>query len=208
MKFVTATLRRLPFTIVMAAIVAAVAVATATHLGRLEPALLRRLGFAPLHLDAGEVVRLVTSAFLTAGGAAFYRSFAMLAACLGWAEWRLGTWRTAIAFWGVHLATLLLESFALAIPFHRLNVWWGKLLATELDVGPSAGYYGCLGMAVCSLAPGRRRWLGLAVLGILIARLIWTILSGPGRHGPLSADVAHLIAFPLGIAAGRWVVRK
>lgn len=208
MSFVRTTLRRIPFTIAMVAIVAGVALATATHLDRLQPALLKRLGFAPLHLHAGDVARLVTSAFLTAGGAAFYRSLAMLAVCAGWAEWRLGTRRAAIAFWGVHLATLLVESFALAIPFHRLNVWWGKLLATELDVGPSAGYYGCLGLAIQSITPIRRRRLGLGTLGILIARLIWSILNGPGRHGPLSADVAHLIAFPLGIVAGRLLARK
>ncbi len=66
-------IRRVPFTIAMLVVIAAVGLKTATHLDRLPPTLLQRFGFAPFHistghLHAGDLVRLLTSAFLTLGG--------------------------------------------------------------------------------------------------------------------------------------------
>lgn len=186
----------------MLLIVAATGVATATHFDRLPPVLMRRFGFAPLHLPQGEFARLVSSAFLTAGGWAFYCSLGMLAVCVGLSEKRAGSWQTLLTFWGVHLATLLVAALVLAIPLHHLNVLWGKLLAAEHDVGPSAGYYGCLGL-VCQKQPARRQTLLIAMIGgILIVRLVFTAVA-PHPNSPLGADIAHLIAFPLGILFGR-----
>jgi len=194
--------RRVPFTIVMLVAIAAVGLTTATHFDRLAPSLLRRFGFAPFHLHTGDLVRLLTSAFLTLGGWSFYRSLAMIAVCVGLAEKRVGTWRTVLAFWGVHLATLLIQSLLLAIPSRHLDVLWINLLHTEHDVGPSAGYYGCLGLVCQKQSEPRRRWLLAIIGGILLARLIWTALS-PHRHSPLAAEIAHLIAFPLGVALAK-----
>ncbi len=201
-------IKRFPFTIAMVLIVGGIGIATATHLERLEPGLLKRFGFAPFHLPKGELLRLLTSAFLTVGGSSFYRSLTMLALCLGLAEYRSGTWRTMVVFWGVHLMTLALVSLLLAFPLHDLDAVWRKLLAAEHDVGPSAGYYGCLGF-VCQKWPGRQRtWLYAIIGGVLIARLVWGALSPRVPHVQLGADIAHLLAFPLGIAVGRFVLRK
>jgi membrane associated rhomboid family serine protease len=203
-----ATLKRIPFTVAMVLIVAAIGIATATHLARLEPGLMKRFGFAPLHLPRGEWVRLFTSAFLTHGGWSFYRSLAMLALCLGLSEYRVGTWRTTLAFWSVHLATLSIVSLLLAFPLYHVDVVWRKLLAAEHDVGPSAGYYGCLGF-VCQKWPEKRRhWLYALIGGVLLARLVWAALSPRTPHALLGADMAHLVAFPLGIALGRFVLRN
>lgn len=197
------SLRRFPFTLTMVIIVAAVGLATATHLDRLEPALMKRFGFAPLHLPKGELIRLVTSAFLTIGGWSFYRALAMLAVCLGLSEWRAGTWRTAVVFWGVHLATLVIVSLLLAFPLYQRDVLWRKLLAAEHDVGPSAGYFGCLGFVCQKQSATRSRWMFAIIGGLLIARLVWAALAPHPRPSPLGADIAHLIAFPLGIALGK-----
>ena len=102
-----------------------------------------------------------------------------------------------------HLATLLVQSLLLAIPLHHFDVWWGKLLAMEHDVGPSAGYYGCLGLACQKQNPSRRLWLLSVIGGILLARVIWSALSPAGRQASLGPDIAHLIAFPLGVALGK-----
>jgi len=198
--------RRVPFTLVMLVVIAAVGLTTATHLDRLRPSLLRQFGFAPFHfrpsfLHAGELVRLLTSVFLTHGGQSFYASLAMIAVCVGLAEKRVGTWRAALTFWGVHLATLLIQSLLLAIPARHLDVLWVNLLNTEHDVGPSAGYYGCLGLVCQKQSEPRRRMLLAIIGGILISRLIWTALTS--RRTPLAADIAHLIAFPLGVALAK-----
>lgn len=199
----SATLRRFPFTITIVVIVALVGMSTASHLDALHPTLLERFGFAPRHLPRGELLRLATCVFLTHGGRAFYQSLAMLAVCVGWCEKRVGTWKTLLAFWGVHLATLLVQSLLLAIPLHRLDLWWGRLLAIEHDVGPSAGYYGCLGLVCQKQSPPRRLWLLSIIGGILIARVAWSALGSAPRASSLSADVAHLIAFPLGVALAK-----
>lgn len=196
-------LRRVPFTIVMLLLVVLAGVATMTHYDGLQPSLLRRFGFAPFHLSGGDFARLLTSVFLTPGRWSFYWSLAMLAGCVGSAERRVGTWRAAAAFWGIHLATLLIQSVLLAIPLHHFDLWWGKLLATEHDVGPSAGYYGCLGLICQKQNPSRRLWLLSVIGGILLARVIWSALSPAGRQASLGPDIAHLIAFPLGVALGK-----
>jgi hypothetical protein len=195
--------RKFPFTMTMALLVTVIGLATATHLDRLEPALMKRFGFAPFHLPQGEFFRLGTSAFLTLGGWSFYQSLAMLSACVGLAEWRAGTWRTAVTFWGVHLATLTMLSLLFAFPTFDRDVLGGKLLAAEHDAGPSAGYYACLGLFCQKQSPRRSRWLYCVVAGLLIVRLVWSALTPPPRPSPLGADLAHLIAFPLGIAAGK-----
>ena len=199
----TQTLRQFPFTIAIILAVAVVGLTTASHLDTLHPTLLERFGFAPRHLPRGEIMRLATCVLLTHGGRTFYQALAMLAVCVGLAEKRVGTWKTMLAFFGVHLATLLVQSLLLAIPLHRLDLWWGKLLAIEHDVGPSAGYYGCLGVACQKASPQRRIWLLSLVGGILLARLIWSALSPHSRPSQLPADVAHLIAFPLGVALAK-----
>jgi len=203
MKKLRDAFRKFPFTATMTLLVVMVGLATATHLDRLEPALMKQFGFAPLHLPQGDLIRLVTSAFLTLGGWSFYRSLAMLAVCLGLAEWRAGTWRTVVVFWGVHLTTLVILSLLLAFPAYDRDALWRKLLAAEHDVGPSAGYYGCLGLVCQKLTGKRSRWLYAIVGGLLIARFVWAAFTPHPRPSPLGADIAHLIAFPLGIAAGK-----
>lgn len=199
--------RSVPFTIVMLVVIAAVGLTTATHLDRLPGSLLRRFGFAPfhlhrLHLHGGDLVRLLTSAFLTHGGQMFYWSLAMIAVCVGLAEKRVGTWRAVLTFWGVHLATLVIQCLLLAISARHLDVLWINLLQAEHDVGPSAGYYGCLGLVCQKQSEPRRRMLLALVGGILLSRLIWTAVSRD-RHVSLAADIAHLIAFPLGVALAK-----
>jgi hypothetical protein len=138
--------------------------------------------------------------FFTIGGTKLYASVAMLAVSVGAAEKVYGTSRTFAMFWGIHLATLLIASVALVLPLHLLETYRGTLLANVRDVGPSAGYYGCAG-AVCVAIPERWR---IAVIGfvltILALRLTWSMITIPDHGRAISADLAHIIAFPLGIA--------
>jgi len=113
----------------------------------------------------------------------------------------VGTWRTMLTFWGVHLATLLIQSLLLAVPARHLDVLWINVLNMEHDVGPSAGYYGCLGLICQKQSEPRRRLLLAIIGGILISRLVWTALTT--RRTPLAADIAHLIAFPLGVVLAK-----
>jgi hypothetical protein len=158
------------------------------------------LGFAGTHLASGEWHRLVTSVFLTQGGAVFWRSWLALTVCTALAERRWGSWSTVGLFWGGHLWAILLVTMGVAAPLHLLGSRVGLLLFTASDVGPSAGYWSCLGAVVAGSSPNRRRLFGIligAALSVAVP-LGWRHLgSAPER---VVADVAHLVAFASGFA--------
>ena len=187
-----------PFTLVMAGGLALVAVLTGSHAGELGEPDLRSHGFAAGHLWELEVWRLITSVFLTLGAGTFWVSWGMVWLCVGIAERRFGTWRCAAVFWGVHVSTLVLQSLVLALPARQMELWWGQLLAAEHDVGPSAGYYGCLGAVMGDLRGPARWWLSAGLLVVLAGRLARTLMLAAVEPVPVSADVAHVIAFGLG----------
>lgn len=194
--------RRFPFTLLMLAVLGATAVFTNTHLSTLTKGWLARLGYAPRDLWLFNWQRLITSTLVTFGQSVFWQAMGMIALAVGAAEWLTGTKRTAVTFWGVHLATLLSESLLIALPLHLSGSATGTALILARDVGPSAGYFGCLGLASRRL-PRPWSWLsGTAVLVALIIALFQAPRVGQGTAVKLAADLAHLIAFPLGWLTG------
>jgi hypothetical protein len=197
-------LRRFPFTLLMLVVLGATAVSTNTHLSTLTKGWLSRLGYAPRDLWLFNWERLITSALVTFGQSVFWQAMGMIALAVGAAEWLAGTKRTAVTFWGVHLTTLLSESLLIALPLHLSGSTTGTALILARDVGPSAGYFGCLGLASRRL-PQPWSWLsGTAVLMALIVALFQAPRVGQETAVKLAADLAHLIAFPLGWLTGGW----
>lgn len=175
---------------------------TQTHIGTLSEAWLGNLGFASNDLWEWRLERLLTSALVTQGGRVFWEVTVIVALTVGLAEWLAGTRRTLFTFWGVHLATLIIESIAI----RSLQFWSNATLeayALARDVGPSAGYFGCLGLA-CSRLPGYWRWLSSSaiLLGLVIACFL-PAKPGEVQEIKLLADLAHLMAFPLGWLSSR-----
>ena len=144
--------------------------------------------------------RLFTSALVTSGGRVFWEAVVMIAIAVGLAEWLAGSLRTFLTFWGAHLMALLVEGWVIAWPLHE----WGdaevRLLAYTRDVGPSAGYFGCLGLA-CALLRGKWRWSALLILSGLFVALYLPASSAAEQRVKLFADLAHLIAFSVGWAS-------
>jgi hypothetical protein len=121
----------------------------------------------------------------------------MVAFAVGLAEWLTGPLRAALTFWGVHLSTLVIESLVVVFPLHFLGMTLGSLVALSRDVGPSAGYFGALGLLSANLKhPWNLISGGLIFVGLQLALL--NISSGNNLGIEVSADLAHLIAFPLG----------
>ena len=194
--------RRLPFTWLMLAGLSMVAAFTDTGVAEISRHWLNRLGYAPRDLVYMHWDRLLASAVVTGGDGAFWEALAMIAVAVGTSEWLTGTRRAAVTFWGVHLATLLIESLV-ALPLHRLGFSLGTALVFARDVGPSAGYFGSLGL---TLARWPKRGSRLIASGILLALIVATALPPPAGNTvviKLTADLAHLIAFPLGWLSGR-----
>ncbi len=192
--------QRLPFAILMVVFLVAFGVTTESHAGPLAAAFRRAFGSSLQTTIDGDFVRLFTSLFLTAGGWRFFASALMLGLGVGWAERLAGTIRAITVFLSVHIITLMIIYFGLILPSaasHFANAEW---LVDARDVGPSAGYYGCLGSELGRLN-SKWRWTIVAVISlVLLARLI--ISSGAIHEHPhqVIGDVAHVIAFPLGLA--------
>ncbi len=202
-----AAVRRLPFTLLMLAGLIGAGIYGNSHVGLLDSAVNQHVGHSVKLLFEGQLHRIFTSLLFTAGGWRFYSSLLMFAAAVGWVELRFGSRLAMLTFFGVHLATLLLIAIGIALPLAALGTHHGRLLLQVRDVGPSAGYYGCLGVAVAGLAAKRRNWCVALNLVALLLRLYWSATQLPEEGRMLSADLAHLIAFPLGVLSSRWRCR-
>jgi hypothetical protein len=189
--------RRLPFTLISLAVLGLVALLTNSHVGDLPREWFNRLAFAPRDLWLIHWERLITSAPVTGGGGAFWQALGLVALTVGAAEWLAGTRRAALTFWGVHLATLLVQSLLIVVPLHTLGSSLGTALYLARDVGPSAGSFGCLGLA-CARLPRPWRWAsgGLVLAGLATVFLL-AVFTGQDAV-VVSFDMAHLLAFPLG----------
>ena len=196
-------LRRLPFTILLILVLVLIAFATSTHTQPLSIDWLNVLGFGPHDLWYLRLERLLTSAFVTQGGRGFWGALGMLAVSVGLAEWLAGTLRAVVTFFGVHICTLLIESLLIGLvqPFNNQQA---LALFMVRDVGPSAGYIGCLGLA-CAYLPTSWRWLGAGIIiGILTVALFIPAQAGEDKLVKFSADAAHVLAFPIGFASA-WI---
>jgi hypothetical protein len=191
-------IRRIPFTLVMVGLLLLAAWWTQSYFQALTREWITRLGFAPRDFWFFRWERLVLSALVTSGGIIFWFALGMVAITSGVAEWKTGSWRAALTFWGVHLVTLVLESVIFLLPLHQLGFPQARTLFFSRDVGPSAGYMASLGL-VTTFLPKPWRWVVFGAIFIfLIVALFLPPRPGETPAVKLSADMAHLIAYPLG----------
>jgi hypothetical protein len=198
------TLRRIPFTLTLLTAMGIVAIMTDAHLAPLEARWLDRFGFASTDLFAVDLGRIATSAITTHGQAIFWRALVAVSILVGLAEWRSGTRQTLFVFSATHALTLV--ALAVFVRF-GLRVWHPPLadvLEATRDVGPSAGYFGCLGM-ICSSLPPRVAWsFGGLTFGLLGLQLAILVTTAPLPAVDVSAVLAHVIALPLGCILSQW----
>ena len=191
-------LRRIPFSLCMVVLLLLVAWWTQSYFQELAREWVNQFGFAPRDFWFLRWERLILSAFATSGGSIFWFAFAMVAFTSGLIEWTTNSWKAALTFWGIHLATLVLESLLFLLPLHQLGFPQARALFFSRDVGPSAGYMGSLGF-VTTYLPKPWRWIAFGgVLGFLVISLFLPPRAGETQAVKLAADMAHLIAYPLG----------
>ncbi|HEY7801191.1 MAG TPA: hypothetical protein VIE40_00825 [Dehalococcoidia bacterium] len=192
---------RLPFTLLTLAVLAAFGLWTRSAYSELPRRAIEQVGFAPRDLLGFGWGRLFNSALFTHGELEFWAAVAMVLFAVGIAEWFTGTAFAAVTFWGVHLATLIVESVFVALPLKLAGLAIGAQILDLRDVGPSAGYVGALGV-VCAMLPGRWRYAAsAAVIGVLVYIGFAPDVDDLSMAAIMSATIAHLIAFPLGFAA-------
>ena len=159
---------------------------------------LNRIGFAPNDLWYWRLRRIFTSALVTVGGKVFWEATLMVAVVVGLAEWMTGWKRTAATFWGVHLLSLVLLTLIVSLAEHQLRSMGLEADLLARDVGPSAGYFACLGLVSAHL---KRPWnlvSGAALFAMFIIALFLPAAAGESAQLKFSADLAHMLAFPLG----------
>lgn len=188
-------IKKFPTTLSLLAILSLTAILTNTHVQALPDFLLQQTGFAPLDLIKLDIKRMASSLFVTTDPAVFMLAFAMIAISAGLAEAKTSSLRTALTFFGVHSLSLIGVSL-IALPLHWLNIAEGTLIALSRDVGPSAGYFGVLGLALAYHKKPIETLISAALMLFLIGAFFTE--TGHNRAMEYSADLAHLIAFPLG----------
>jgi len=195
--------RRVPFTLVMVAVLTVFALITDTIRAEISAEWVWRLGFAPSDFWLLNWGRMVSSALVTSGGRLFWASIVMILVAVGGAEWLSGTLRTALTFWGGHLAGLIIVSVVLVLPLAQTALADVPGMYTARDVGSSVGFVCCMGLLSARM-PHPWRWiLGITTLVALVVLLFLPPPAGRDRSVYLSSALAHLVVFPLGwLASG------
>jgi hypothetical protein len=198
MRAITRLVHRIPFTLLMLAGLAVGALVTNTFVQSITQHWLNRAGFAPNDLWYWRLERVFTSTLVTIGGRVFWEAMAMVALIVGMTEWRNGWKRTALTFWGVNLLTLMLLSLIISLMNHQLRNFGMEADVMARDVGPSAGYFACLGLLSAQLKPPWHWISGGIILAGFVITLFMPATAGQDAQLKFSADLAHLLAFPLG----------
>lgn len=191
------------FTLSMLAVLVVAGVYSHSHLGTLDTVFYERMGHSAHLLWLGVLHRILTSVVFTSGGWQFYSSLAMFGLSVGWLEWQCGTLTTVLVFFDAHVTTLALMFLGMALENWIVQSQPGSLLWFTRDVGPSAGYYGCLGLAVMMQSTAPRNAIIIAILSVLILRFGYSAYHLHESARTMSADVAHLIAFSMGLCFAR-----
>lgn len=192
---------RVPFTLVNVLLLAAAAIWSRTATSVMPAEGVVRYGFAPSDLLGKEWSRAFTSVYFTGGAVTFWMAAILLMALLGATEALWGSRRVAALFVGSHLLTVL-AVLALAAALMAGGVSLGSLLYGVRDVGPSAGYVGCLGALLLALPPRWRRWALALAAGSLLFALGQTLAAPVEEAVEISAAVTHVFALVFGVIIG------
>jgi hypothetical protein len=200
--------RRLTFTLVMCGGLLIMAVLSGSLTHPLSPAWQDRLGFASSDLFTWGWERIFTSAMVTSGGKWFWLPFGLMLILTSVAEWLAGTRRTALAFWIAHLGATVGESLLTGVVVQFSSSSLLSQLHSLRDVGPSAGYFGCIGLITAYFPRPWKYLVGLAVITGLIGGMVYSAQHGAAID--VSAGLAHLLAFPIGwsVADGFFLKRS
>ena len=162
----------------------------------LTPAWQDRLGFAPSDLFTMRWDRIFSSALVTSGGTTFWLAFGLMIVLVLIAERLTGSYRASLSFWIGHLGASIGGALFIwvALQFHHSALM--EEIYTLRDVGPSAGYFGCMGLITACFPRPWKYLVGLTAIGGLIGGMI--VSAQLGKTIDVAAGFSHLIAFPLG----------
>lgn len=189
-----------PFTLCLLFALLAASWFAHNHKGQLDETVASEIAHAPRHVVAGKMLRLITSIPFTTDYWHLVSAVGMTFLCVGSYEFRFGWLRAAICFLVTHCLTLLALAAILYASHTLSNSHTTKQLVQAADVGPSAGYYGCLGATLWSNSRTSLKLLLGLVLFTLVVRAGVACTTNEFQASAFQTDLAHLLAFPIGIA--------
>ena len=178
-----AVLARVPLTTGLVAAVVIVGVLTGTLWNPLESrALFGSVTYGLPALEAGQWWTTVAGAFFAIQPLQYLPILLGLAVFGGFAEWRLGTAKAALALASTQFAAVLGSAVLLWLIADH-GYLWATLLSHQRDAGPSAGFLGAAAAATVTLAA---RWRGraravLAAYAFLSLVHVGGLAAGSGR---------------------------
>jgi membrane associated rhomboid family serine protease len=189
----------LPATSFLASLILVAAIVHGSLFDPLADSVHQTFGYSPQHTAEGDWLKLFTSLLLTSDPSHLGAAFVMTLLCIGWLEYQSG-WRAAvIVFLFAHLLTLLSTS-AIILAMHRsAPSCFTEALRHAADIGPSAGYYACLAIAMINSKLAYRRLLLCVTTAFLVARLYLSVVDSTPPPSAVQSDLAHLVSFMLGV---------
>ncbi len=190
-----------PFTLSLLSLIFIAGLFTGTYKNHLSEEAIERFGFAPVDLKSGKIARIYISALVADKPSAWIQALLMVAVTVGGIEWRLGTGKAALSFWGIHTATVLLFALSLVFPFSKKDSEFGAVLTHTRDVGASGGYFGCLGVLAHHLPFPHRilhESLRIAMLAALLFIFFRNASKRPLKKIQIISDATHAVSFALG----------
>ncbi len=193
MSRLLAVVRRLPLTGILLAVVVVLSVLTRTLWDPLETRpMSASTAYGLPSLMAGAWWTVATGAFFAIKPVQYVPILVGFAVFGGFAEWRLGLRRTAVALVVPHLVGVVGASLMLwATRNHGYQ--WATDLASLRDAGPSAGFLGAAAAATVTLSSP---WRGRLRAGLAAYALLFFIHMGS------LADLEHALAVVTGLALG------
>lgn len=155
-------------------------------------------GVAPSHLLDGAFWNVLLSVFHTNDPFHLGSAFVMTILCVGWYEQQAGWRRSLLAFSVGHVGACIVTTIVIGAAHFLLNNASTLTLWISPDVGPSAGYYGCLGAACFHEKSNWRNWLFRTVLFFLVIRLVLSLFATGAEAHVIQSDLAHGVALGLG----------
>lgn len=193
MKSFAVVLRR-PVTLTIVVLYVAVFVVWRASGPANGPLAQRHAGVDLSALAAGHWWALVTAMFATTSIVQLVTVAVLAAIGVGWAEGRMGSWRTAVAFFSTGVV-----STGLGLGIEALGVvvdeYWSSSVVGVATFDPVTPLYGTVAWATAWASPGWRRRIRVAQFATGAALLLY---SGQ------PSDLFLLVAALLGVVLGNW----
>jgi lysylphosphatidylglycerol synthetase-like protein (DUF2156 family) len=182
---VLGTLARVPVTLGLLVVLAAVGLATGGFVAPVADApWYETFAYGVPSFADGRWWTVVTGTFLVAHPLGYLPIALLVPAGVGWLEVRRGSAVAASAFAVGQLGAVLGTALVVAV-LAALGSPWASELAGEVDVGPSGGVFACLALAAFSLG---QPWRARAVLVLVAFSAVSVLFLGT------LADVEHAVA--------------